>query len=309
MERVYTMNHLSKAFSGIVVPMVSPLLDDHKIDTAAVKRIMMLFASYSVSPLVLGTTGESPSISEKESLRCMRAACRAKSGNQKVYAGLVGNKVTELLNRAKMYADMGVDALVSTLPSYYPLSVDQMRSYYLILADSVSVPVFMYNIKATTQMSLPLDLVADLSQHPNIAGLKDSERDPERLKECIQKYKNRSDFSFFCGWGAQGANSLILGADGIVPSTGNVVPELYYKLYRAVQAGNTDAALHYQQQTDRVAALYQKDRNLGSSLAALKVLMKARGFCGTAMMPPLTSLSADEEKSITEQFKKIAKDE
>ncbi len=297
---------MTKQFSGVVVPMITPLLKDLRVDTAAIKSIMKLFATYSISPLVLGTTGESTSISEKESLRCMRAACRAKSGKQKVYAGLVGNQVAELLNRGKMYADMGVDAVVSTLPSYYPLSKDQMRSFYLTLADSLSVPVFMYNIKATTQLSLPLDLIAELSQHPNIAGLKDSERDPVRLNECIQKYKNRSDFSFFCGWGAQGANSLILGADGIVPSTGNVVPELYYKLHKAVLADNTDAALHYQQQTDLIAELYQKDRNLGSSLAALKVLMKAKGLCGTTMMPPLSSLSVEEEQSIVERFHKLA---
>ncbi|MDI9545711.1 MAG: dihydrodipicolinate synthase family protein [Bacteroidota bacterium] len=300
---------MTKNFSGVVVPMITPLLNDLRVDTAAVKRIMKLFSAHSISPLVLGTTGESSSVSRKESLRCIRAACRAKSGTQKVYAGLVGNELSELLDRSKMYADMGVDAVVSTLPSYYPLSADQMRSFYLTLADTLAVPVLMYNIKATTQMSLPLDLVAELSQHPNIAGLKDSERDPARLNECIQKYKNRSDFSFFCGWGAQGANSLILGADGIVPSTGNVVPEMYYKLYKAVLAGDTAAALHYQQQTDRVAELYQKGRNLGSSLAALKVLMKARSLCGTTMMPPLTALSAAEEKSITEQFNKLERNE
>jgi 4-hydroxy-tetrahydrodipicolinate synthase len=141
-----------------------------------------------------------------------------------------------------------------------------MRAFYLTLADSLSVPVFMYNIKSTTQMSLPLDLVAELSQHPNIAGLKDSERDPARLNECIQKYRNRSDFSFSAVGVRRELIVLILGADGIVPSTGNVVPEMYYKLFKAVLAGNTDGALHYQQQTDRVADYYQKGRSLGSSL-------------------------------------------
>ncbi len=115
-------------------------------------------------------------------------------------------------------------------------------------------------------MSLPLDLVAELSQHPNIAGLKDSERDPARLNECIQKYRNRSDFSFSAVGVRRELIVLILGADGIVPSTGNVVPEMYYKLFKAVLAGNTDGALHYQQQTDRVADYYQKGRSLGSSL-------------------------------------------
>lgn len=296
---------MSKKFSGVVVPMISPLLEDFRIDTVAVKRIMSLFACYSISPLVLGTTGESPSIGEKESLRCMRAACRSKAPNQQIYAGLVGNNIDDLLRRGKLYTDMGVDAIVSTLPSYYPLAKEQMRAYYLELADKLSAPVFMYNIKATTQMSLPLDLVAELSQHPNIAGLKDSERDPERMNACISAYRNRSDFSFFCGWGAQGANSLILGADGIVPSTGNFVPDLYEKLYQAAREGNVECALDYQQQTDRVAELYQKGRNLGSSLAALKVLMQARGLCNTTMMPPLSVLSAEEQKAIIEQFEEL----
>ncbi|MBQ7162000.1 MAG: dihydrodipicolinate synthase family protein [Bacteroidales bacterium] len=297
---------MKKKFQGVVVPMITPLKQNLTIDTAAVTRIMGKFAENGISPLVLGTTGESASVGEKESLRFMQAAVKARKPGQLVYAGLVGNDVGALLSLARQYADMGVDAVVSTLPSYYILTPDQMKKFYLTLAETVKAPVFMYNIKATTQMSIPLEVVEELSHHPNIAGLKDSERDEEKMKKSIELFEDRADFSFFCGWGAQGGNSLKLGADGIVPSTGNIVPELYGWLYRAFTSGDFAAVDHFQALTDQVGAVYQKGRTLGQSLAALKVLMHDAGLCGTTMMPPLTEYGPEEANLIIANFKALA---
>ncbi|WP_282335061.1 dihydrodipicolinate synthase family protein [Pinibacter soli] len=284
-----------KKYAGIVVPMITPLTKELQPDVEAVKKIMLQFAQNNISPLVLGTTGESPSIGKKESEMFVATAVQCKQGNQIIYAGLVGNNFAEVIESAKCYAGLGADVVVATLPSYYTLTPAQMENFYLQLAEQSPCPVMMYNIKATTQMTIPLDVVARLSKHPNIKGLKDSERDPERLKECIDTYKNNKDFSFFCGWGAQGFSSLAMGADGIVPSTGNIVPELYKKMYDAFVSQNFDAAKKYQQETDDIAVLYQKDRTLGQSLAALKLMMHARNMCQPYMMPPLTELSAEEK--------------
>ncbi|MBO5915636.1 MAG: dihydrodipicolinate synthase family protein, partial [Bacteroidales bacterium] len=244
---------MKKKFQGVVVPMITPLCSDLSIDTQAVARIMQSFAANQISPLVLGTTGESASVGPKESLRFMQAAVDSKSEGQMVYAGLVGNDVKALISLANEYAAMGVDAVVATLPAYYILTPEQMKAFYLRLADEAKAPVFMYNIKATTQMSIPLDVVEALSHHENMAGLKDSERDEEKMKKSIELFQNREDFSFFCGWGAQGANSLKLGADGIVPSTGNIGPELYGNLYQAYLAGDFEKTDYYQALTDLVA--------------------------------------------------------
>lgn len=297
---------MKKKFQGVVVPMITPLCSDLSIDTQAVARIMQSFAANQISPLVLGTTGESASVGPKESLRFMQAAVDNKSEGQMVYAGLVGNDVKALISLANEYAAMGVDAVVATLPAYYILTPEQMKAFYLRLADEAKAPVFMYNIKATTQMSIPLDVVEALSHHENMAGLKDSERDEEKMKKSIELFQNREDFSFFCGWGAQGANSLKLGADGIVPSTGNIVPELYGKLYQAYLAGDFEKTDYYQALTDLVAVVYQKGRTLGESLAALKVLMQDAGLCSSTMMPPLTELSSEENQRIIEQFKALS---
>lgn len=281
---------MKKKFSGVVVPMVTPLLTDYTIDVDAVEKLIGIFAQYNIHPLVLGTTGESSSFSEYESLRLVEMAVKNKGENQVIYAGLVGNQVDELISRGRKYMDLGADCVVATLPSYYVLNPKQMEKFYLTLADEIPGPVMMYNIKATTQMSLPLDVVEKLSYHPNIFGLKDSERDQERLKKCIESFKNREDFSFFCGWGAQSFGSLLRGADGIVPSTGNLVPEMYEKLYQAALQGDWHECEKWQIETDAVAIKYQKDRTLGESLAKLKDLMSDLGLCGKTMMPPLTEI-------------------
>jgi 4-hydroxy-tetrahydrodipicolinate synthase len=280
----------TKMFQGVVVPMATPLKPDLTIDTLAVGRLVGLFAENGIHPLVMGTTGESSSIGAKASLELVRAAVEARGEGQCIYAGLVGNQIEELVERGNAYLELGADAVVATLPSYYILTPDQMYTYYIGMAERLRGPLLMYNIKATTQMSIPLEIVAKLSHHPNIWGLKDSERDFDRMKTCIETYRDREDFSYFCGWGAQSAGSLELGADGIVPSTGNVVPEHYKQLWEAALAGDFATARERQRETDEVALLYQKDRTLGESLAALKVLMHAKGLCNTTMMPPLTEL-------------------
>lgn len=282
---------MQKRFSGVVVPMITPLNPDFTVDVIAVKRIITLFAQHGIHPLVLGTTGESSSINAVESYKLVEAAVKAKGTNQIIYAGLVGNQVGDLIERGNKYINLGADCVVATLPSYYSLTPAQMTIFYKTLADAIAGPVMMYNIKATTQMSIPMEVVAELASHPNIWGLKDSERDYDRMKAFIELYKNDENFSYFCGWGAQSAGSMMLGADGIVPSTGNYVPEMYGKLYAAGLNADWEECKKWQEATDEIALLYQKDRTLGESLAVLKSLMNEKGICQTTMMPPLTAIN------------------
>jgi 4-hydroxy-tetrahydrodipicolinate synthase len=182
------------------------------------------------------------------------------------------------------------------------LTPGQMIQFYKTLADTINGPVMMYNIKATTQMSIPYEVVAELSNHPNIWGLKDSERDAKRMQIFIEDYKDTEGFSYFCGWGAQSAGSLELGADGIVPSTGNIVPEMYGKLYQSALDKNWEECTKWQELTDQFAVVYQKDRTLGESLAALKAILNSIGICNPTMMPPLTELTKEEVRQVENRY-------
>lgn len=286
-------------YNGVVVPMVTPVTPNGFLDKPAVERIIKSFVNAGVSPLLMGTTGEGNSVSTIDGQELIETAVKTAQGKITIYAGLTGNCFIEQLKQAGYYSASGADVIVATLPSYYSLTPEQMENYYLRLADSIKGPLMLYNIAATTHMSIPVDVIQRLADHPNIVGLKDSERDMERMEKCIAIAKNRDDFAYFCGWAAQSAKSLELGGNGIVPSTGNFVPGMFQDLYKAAIAGDMETAYRLQDETNEIAKIYQANRTLGQSLTALKVMMQTRGLCTPDMLMPLTRLSEAEEAEIT----------
>ena len=286
-------------YRGVVVPMVTPVTQDGRLDVESVERIIDFFAHSGVSPLLMGTTGEGNSVGLADGQLFVETAVKAAGGRIMIYAGLTGNCFEEQVRQAEVYTALGADVIVATLPTYYALTPDQMYDYYKTLADCITGPLMLYNILATTHMSIPVDIVRQLAEHPNIVGLKDSERDLERMAQCIEIAKGRDDFAYFCGWAAQSAHSLELGGNGIVPSTGNFVPEMFQQLFNAAVVGDMETANRLQDETNEIAKIYQKDRTLGQSLAALKVMMQTKGLCEPWMLMPLTRLSTFEERTVT----------
>ena len=295
----------SNKYNGVVVPMVTPVTPNGFLDKPAVERIIRSFVQAGVSPLLMGTTGEGNSVSTIDGQELIETAVKAAEGQITIYAGLTGNCFIEQLKQAGYYSASGADVIVATLPSYYSLTPEQMENYYRRLADSIKGPLMLYNIAATTHMSIPIDVIERLAAHPNIVGLKDSERDLERMEKCIAIADERDDFAYFCGWAAQSAKSLELGGNGIVPSTGNFVPGMFRQLYDAAVSGDMDTAYRLQDETNEIAKLYQAGRTLGQSLTALKVMMQTRGLCTPDMLMPLTRLSAEEEAEIAAQAQAI----
>lgn len=291
----------AKRYAGVVVPMATPVKNG-SVDLEATAAIIRSFVEAGVDTLVMGTTGEGNSVPQKEGIEMVRKAVETAQGRITIYAGVTGMCLKEQIAQIEGFKEAGADVAVAVLPAYYALEEEQMVAYYTALADASPLPLMLYNILATTHLSIPVEAVRKLAAHPNIVGLKDSERDLERMEQCIAVAKSREDFTYFCGWAAQSAHSLELGADGIVPSTGNFVPKHFQALYEAAVAGNMAEANRLQELTDRMAKVYQAGRPLGKQLAALKCIMAREGLCGKEMFAPLTMLSDEEYASIEEQI-------
>ena len=287
----------------VIVPMVSPFGADHSIDRVAVGRMCELFVKAGVSVFALGTTGEGDSISTEQREKLVQCVVKEINGRTKIYAGLAGNSLADSITDSKKYADLGANYLVAKLPAYYPMNDTQMLLYLEKMADSVSLPLFIYNIPATTHLSIPLEIVERLSYHPNILGLKDSERNKERLDESIRLWGGREDFDFLIGWAPMSAYGLQKGANGIVPSTGNICPEMYVQMIEAVNREDEKSTLELQEKTDRISALYQKDRTLSQSIPALKTLMKTKGLCSGEVLLPMLAMSLHEEENYLVEVK------
>ena len=273
-----------KKFSGVVVPLVTPLNASHQVDEGAVEKLMNRMTEGGVQSFIMGTTGEAPSLPMPLRLRYIEVAAKQKKYGD-LYVGISSFSLDDSIQLAKHAADHGADAVVATLPYFYALTNDQMFSYYQLLADKSPLPLILYNIPITTHVSIPLDVIDALSHHPNIAGFKDSEQNDPRLMDALSRWKDREDFSHFMGSAAKSSLALENGSDGIVPSAGNVEPVWYAKLLEKAIAGND--AQHYQRITDELGMVYQQGRTLGESLWALKEMLSIHGIGDSFMMPPL----------------------
>jgi len=278
---------IKKKYTGVIVPTVTPLTDKLRLDEKAVAKLFSLFYKHNISPFILGTTGEAASLPMQVKKDYVLAAEKNKKMGSLLYAGIGSNVLTESIDFASYCSLHAVDVAVATLPSYYGLTEKQMLKYFTQLADNISMPLFIYNIPATTHMSIPLNVIDELSHHKNIVGIKDSERSEERMLQSLKLWKDRKDFHYILGWAAKSADALLNGADGLVPSTGNLNPEIYEDMLKAFAKGDKDKMYAMQKLSDDYGALYQVNRTLGESLHALKLLMKEKGLCQEYVMPPL----------------------
>lgn len=295
----------NKKYYGVIIPAVTPLTADHKLDKPAVKRIFDNFYQYKASPFILGTTGESASLPSDLKADYIKEAGKNKKPGTVLYAGISSNVLTESMELAKLSSDNGVDAVAATLPYYFPLTESQMKKHFEKLAEKSPLPVIIYNIPATIHMSIPISMIDELSHHPNVIATKDSERSEERLKQSLELWKDRSDFGHFLGWSAKSVEALFNGSDGLIPSSGNLIPEIYAEMLEAVEAGDHQRANEMQKLSDMYGVIYQSGKTLGESLWALKVLMKEKGLCEPIVMPPLQSLSKEEELKLVGSMKEL----
>jgi dihydrodipicolinate synthase/N-acetylneuraminate lyase len=296
---------IKKKYNGLVVPSITPLTENYKLDHEAVEKIFDNIFNYGGVPFILGTTGEASSLSNDVKLDFIKLATKLKQPNKLLYAGISSNCVADSVAIAKLCADEGVDVAVAHLPAYFTLTEQEIKQYFETLADEIPLPLIIYNIPATTHTSIDLSLLNELSFHDNIVGTKDSERNHERLKQSLGLWASRSDFSHFLGWGAQSAHALFTGGDGLVPSTGNLFPDIYYKMLVAADNNDEQAALALQRHSNMLGDLYQSKRLLGGSLAALKSLMESAGLCQSYMMPPLQQVSQSDAAELRQTLQSI----
>jgi 4-hydroxy-tetrahydrodipicolinate synthase len=185
------------------------------------------------------------------------------------------------------YKKLGVGAVVAHVPSYYPLSDEEIEKYFLRLADQVHLPLVLYNIPVTTHHSISLDSIDRLRRHPNIVALKDSAGEPKRLTDLLQRTGGRDGFPVLIGNSSVFTLGLKNGGVGLVPSGGHLCADLYQSMYEASVTQDWKIVERMQEETDKVCVQYIKGRSLGQGLAVLKALLEKREICGRTVLPPL----------------------
>jgi len=290
-----------KQHKGIVVPMVTPFTSQGELDQAAIGRLVDFMIEGGVSGIfVLGTTGEAASMPLRMRCELVRTTVDCVKGRALVYAGIGNNCMSDSIEIASASLELGANALVAHLASYYSLNATEMFDYYALLAKRIKGPLVLYNIPATTRMSIPVETIARLSKLPQIVALKDSENDVNRMGHVVDALSNRSDFSLLMGSSSLAGKALLMGMDGAVPGFANLCPELCRDLYLAAKRKDFEAVERSQSHLNGVAKVLQQERTVGQAVAALKAAMNLQGLCEPTVLPPLTSMNHEQMEEIEE---------
>lgn len=290
-----------KTHCGVVVPMVSPMTPEGTIDVESTERLVDHLASREVGVFVLGTTGEAASLDHNERLNLVKAAIRAAAGRVPVYTGISDNSIVRSIDAAREYFQCGADACVAHLPCYYTLSEREMLIYFQHLHARMEGPLILYNIPQTTHMSLPVSVVAELAELPRIVGIKDSERDVDRMHQTAEMFAARKDFRLYMGSAILAVRALQCGFDGLVPSSGNLLPGPWRDLVKAARKGEWETAQTLQKMLDAVNHVIQSEHSLGQSLWALKVALNAESLCMPHVGIPLQPLADEDARKIRDE--------
>jgi len=285
--------------------MVTPFTAEGTLDTSGLDRLVDALLAGGVEGIfVLGTTGEGVYVPPAIRLKLVERTVQRTAGRVKIFAGL-GDIRNSDVSEANAFLRAGADAVVAHPPIAEKIPLDRLQGWFKSLLDKLNGPLLIYNMPPTTGVSIPLDAVEKLLGHPRLAGIKDSENNPQRLGELLKRFGGKKDFAVFVGVGALMEMGLKLGADGIVPSVGNLIPDICQQLCEAAQKSDWNQAEQLYARMNSVAAVYQKGRTLNESLAALKAAVHCRGLCAPDVLPPLHSLPAIEVEKIRTQMEQL----
>lgn len=239
--------------------------------------------------VVMGSTGEAPFVDDEESEILVKEASKVASNDKIVIAGTGRDSAEWTVKFTNRLAEAGAQAALIKPPSYYKsrMNYEALRAYYLEVADRVKLPVILYNIPQNTQIWIPVELVVELSSHPNIIGLKESGGSLAYLGEVVSRVS--PEFVYLTGSGSILYPALEMGACGAILALANVVPELCVRLYELYQNGNREEARKLQYR------LIPLNRALTETygIPAIKYALHLRGYFGGPCRKPL--LPPDEK--------------
>jgi 4-hydroxy-2-oxoglutarate aldolase len=286
-------NKLSGVFAPVVTPFHSDelALDDLRFNLQRLNQTDL--AGY----LALGSNGEFRSLTDKEQIRILEVFAEEK-GDKVVMVGTGCESTKQTIEKSKLVCEMGFDYVSVLTPCYFAKQIDGniLKSHYERIADSIDIPVLLYNAPGFSGgIRIPAKTIVELSQHPNIAGMKDSS--PEGPVKLLASLDPDEDFHVLSGSANFFYPCLHLGIPGGVVSLANALPDPCCELYRLFKQGKYDEArtLHF-----KLSRLNQAVSGKWG-VAGVKAAMDIMGFRGGQPRGPLSAVTNEAAEKIKQQ--------
>lgn len=298
---------MNAPLSGIIPPLVTPLLDDDVLDVEGLNRLIEHLIAGGVHALfVLGTTGEAQSLSYKLRVEMIKNTCRITKWRLPVLVCISDTSIVESVNLARIAADNGADAVVSAPPYYFAAGQPELIEFYENLTPQLPLPLFLYNMPTHTKVNFAPATIQRIAEDPRVIGFKDSSANAVYFQSVMYAMKERQDFSMLVGPEEIMAESVLLGAHGGVNGGANMFPELYVELYNAAKNTNLEELKRLQEKIMQISAtIYTVGQHGSSYLKGLKCALNLLGICSDYVAAPFHKFEQREREKIWKALQKL----
>ena len=274
--------------TGSIVAIVTPMHADGSLDLPALRRLVDFHVQELTDAIVIvGTTGESPTVTVEEHCELIRVAVEQAAGRLPIIAGTGGNSTAEAIELTRFARQAGASAALSVVPYYNKPTQEGLYRHFTAIAEAVDIPLILYNVPGRTVADMSNDTALRLAAIPNIVGIKDATGNMDRGIELIGRAP--AGFAVYSGDDASACALILMGAQGDISVVANVAPRLMHEMCAAALAGD---ALKARALNSRLLALH---RQLFCEANPIPVKWACRqlGLIEEGLRLPLTPLSPE----------------
>ena len=278
---------------GSIVALVTPMLEDGSVDYPALRKLIDWHIAEGTDCIgVVGTTGESPTVSVEEHCEIIRVSVEQAAGRAPIMAGCGANSTREAIELARFAKKVGADCQLQVVPYYNKPTQEGQYQHFKAIAEAVDLPVILYNVPGRSVADMAHDTVLRLAQVPGIVGIKEATGNIERAQWLIKEAPK--SFSIYSGDDPTAVALMLCGGHGNVSVTANVAPKLMHELCTAAIAGNVARAMEIQMQ---LLPLH-KTLFVESNPIPVKWAVARMGHCGDTLRLPLTPLTPAGQQTV-----------
>jgi 4-hydroxy-tetrahydrodipicolinate synthase len=283
---------------GSIVALVTPMQPDGSVDYDALRRLIDWHIAEGTDCIgVVGTTGESPTVSVEEHCEVIRVSVEHAKGRVPIMAGAGGNSTKEAIELSRYAKKVGADCTLSVVPYYNKPSQEGIYRHFKAIAEAVDIPMVLYNVPGRTVADMQVDTALRLAQVPGIVGIKEATGNIERAGWLVRNAPE--GFSIYSGDDPTAIALMLLGGHGNVSVTANVAPRAMHEMCMAAIQGKAReaAAIHL-----RLLPLH-KTLFVEPSPAPTKWAMAKLGLCREALRLPITPLTAAGQAAVDQALR------
>jgi 4-hydroxy-tetrahydrodipicolinate synthase len=271
---------------GSIVALITPMLDDGAVDYPALRRLIDWHIQEGTDCIcVVGTTGESPTVTVDEHCEIIRVSVQQAAGRVPIMAGCGANSTKEAIALAEFAKSVGANCQLQVVPYYNRPTQEGLFQHFSAIARAVDLPMVLYNVPGRTVADMAHDTVLRLARVPGIVGIKEATGNIERAQWLIKEAPE--GFAIYSGDDPTAVALMLCGGHGNVSVTANIAPRLMHELCVAALAGNPRAAMDIQ---NRLLPLH-KGLFVEANPIPVKWAAARMGLCSMAIRLPLTELS------------------